>query len=54
VLTYAGSTTRYQPNFAGTKLDRVAKIRDIEAEREAQAKAAAEAAKVRPTPEPTA
>ena len=54
VLTYAGSKTRYQPNFAGTKLDRVAKIRDIEAELEAQAKAAAEAAKVRATPEPTA
>ena len=54
VLTYAGSTTRYQPKFASTKLDRVAKIRDIEAEREARDKAAAEAAKVRPTPEPTA
>jgi NADH-quinone oxidoreductase subunit A len=53
VLTYAGSP-RYQPKFATTKLDRVAKVRDIEAEREAREKAAAEAAKAHATPEPTA
>jgi NADH-quinone oxidoreductase subunit A len=50
VLTYSGSA--YQPNFASTKLDRVAKIQDIEAAREAQEKAAA--AKTHAHPEPSA
>jgi NADH-quinone oxidoreductase subunit A len=50
VLTYAGS--RYQPKFADTKLDRVAKVKDIEAEIEAREKAAA--AKSHAAPEPSA
>jgi NADH-quinone oxidoreductase subunit A len=50
VLAYAGS--RYQPKFADTKLDRVAKVKDIEAEIEARDKAAAH--KSHPAPEPSA
>lgn len=50
VLTYSGA--RYQPKFADTKLDRVAKVKDIEAEIEAQQHAAA--TKAHPQPEPSA
>ncbi|MCC7014360.1 MAG: NADH-quinone oxidoreductase subunit A [Planctomycetes bacterium] len=48
VLTYSGA--RYQPKFASTKLDRVAKVKDIEAELEAQHQAAKSKAQVQPEP----
>lgn len=50
VLAYQGE--RYQPKFADTKLERVAKVREIEAGLEAQQKAAA--AKAHAQPEPSA
>lgn len=50
VLTYTGQT--YQPKFPSTRLDRVAKVREIEAELEAQKEAAKKAAA--PAPEPSA
>jgi NADH-quinone oxidoreductase subunit A len=50
VLTYTGP--RYQPKIPSTRLDRVAKVRDIEAELEAQREAAKKAAAA-PSPEPS-
>jgi hypothetical protein len=47
VLAYEGQ--RYQPKFADSRLERVATVRDIEAEIEARAKAAKA-----PAPEPSA
>jgi len=51
VLTYTGAT--YQPKFPSTRLDRVANVRDIEAEREAQ-KEALKGAAATHQPEPSA
>lgn len=51
VLTYTGAT--YQPKFPSTRLDRVASVRDIEAEREAQ-KEALKGAAAAHQPEPSA
>ncbi len=51
VLTYSGQT--YQPKFPSTRLDRVSKVRDIEAELDAQREAAKKAASPA-TPEPSA
>jgi NADH-quinone oxidoreductase subunit A len=52
VLTYTGQT--YQPKIPSTRLDRVARVRDIEAELEAQREAAKKAASSAPSPEPSA